>query len=692
MSIQREWDDFMAVGVGYDAVSGKIRGDGVQRTPVEGEGGEEVVFAINAVSSRKELARFMNITASASMRYAMFSGAGKTKYFETLSINQYSIYIVVACVVSHSAKRMRDVVLKDSARQLLASGNSEQFRTTYGDEFVVGYTSGGEFYGIYELATKSEDEHKKFSQDLQGAGGYGAWSGSGSVAFEIAIQKLSEVLNMTFQMHISGGESNAPLAITAAELIEFARRFPQTVRGPVAKKHSALFLGYDTLDLPAGPNLIDIAAKRDVLEKLGEKRIRHLDMMAAIDYIIYYHEQFEPFDAQKLRDSWEDLRSDINTMKSSASACAEDYKKCELPTLKNPVVNLPARLNSNAISAVRLAQEAAKRAEQNGQACNQHVKKIVEISREIILGPKGKTLADTAKIELESARQCAFLCQRALADAKTSDTVLSAEIDLAIAQAAAWVQRARQDVVDAEGTFDKEIYPIGYSPYWNAPDVIYHRPYRVEGQWFQPGLGLDVRSKGYKQVWGGQELDSSQARKQGQYWGTVDEYTTDPSGGDVILRPADKPNTSSSPQWVRHTIENQPATFKVNSSPSATPWQGRFSVLEAVFGGDEGRRQFCLVRTNGTGSLHESEWLFLDDWEGREMTLPFVLVSSVTGLQTKVELKIVIVNSQNKYDSYIENMNITRTRIDPPSVSVIRADSEVFGKPLGWRSKVVIPR
>lgn len=251
MTTQRDWDDQggMALGVGYDAVAGKVRGDGVERTDPEGEGGEDVYFAIDMISSRQELARFMNITASASMRYAVFSGGGKTRYFEEQKINQFSIYIVVACIVQHSAKRMRDVELKASARQLLVSANTDKFRQSYGDEFLVGYTAGGEFYGIYEFATRSEDEYRTFSQTLRGSGGYGAWSGSGTASFEAAIRKLSETVSMTFKMYSYGGQTTEPLPNTAAELIEYARNFPQLVREVLGRKSMRRLFWTTTLSI-----------------------------------------------------------------------------------------------------------------------------------------------------------------------------------------------------------------------------------------------------------------------------------------------------------------------------------------------------------------------------------------------------------------------------------------------------------
>lgn len=544
MATRRDWDDQagMAVGVGYDAVSGNVCGDCVVRSDLEGEGGEDVYFAVDMVSSREELARFMNISASASLKYAVFSGGGKTRYFAEQKIYKYSLYIVVACVVQHSAKRMRDVELTANAKQLLAIGNTEKFRQRCGDEFLVGYTSGGEFYGIYEFATKSEDEHRTMSQTLRGSGGYGAWSGSGSASFEAAIRKLSETLSMTFRMYAYGGQSDDPLPHTAGELIDYARKFPQLVRGTAAKKYVATFHGYDTLELPDGPNLVDIQDKRDVLEWLGTQRLRYLDVISSVEYVLFNPEQFEPFDTATLNAKVNELRSAVDSIVSAASRCVNDYRQCDRISLPDPSVLFPARRDSTVIGALRFVQEAAGRAEHHGRACNDHAQRVVQIGREIKAGPTGKSMADKARTELTNARQSASLAERAYEDASTADRVENAEIERLIATAKSWTQRANGDVELAKRKYELEVYPIGYAPYWKGPTVVHMDPGYVDPRgwtfaahthcwgWYSAAL----RPVGWKPLNGGRPVSAD--RNGGGL--TIDQLSVDPAGGTVVIKPA----------------------------------------------------------------------------------------------------------------------------------------------------------
>ena len=206
-----------------------------------------------------------------------------------------------------------------------------------------------------------------------------------------------------------------------------------------------------------------------MLEWLGSQRLRYLDVISSIEYVLYNHEQFEPFDSSALNSTANTLRKAIDEIMEAASKCVNDYRQCNRIDLPNPVVPLPARRDSNVIDALHLAQEASKRAELHGRACNDHVRKVLDIGRTTQTGPNGKPSADKAKIELANAKGALSLAQRAYEDARTADRVDNAEIDRLIAVASSWVNRANDDVALAEQKYNTEIYPVGYAPYWNAP-------------------------------------------------------------------------------------------------------------------------------------------------------------------------------------------------------------------------------
>ncbi|MBR8835882.1 MAG: hypothetical protein DSM106950_18140 [Stigonema ocellatum SAG 48.90 = DSM 106950] len=68
--INREFADGMDYGVGYDSLSGQVRGDWVETTepkPPIGGAGQEIFFQLHQVNSTQELAQYLDISASANI-------------------------------------------------------------------------------------------------------------------------------------------------------------------------------------------------------------------------------------------------------------------------------------------------------------------------------------------------------------------------------------------------------------------------------------------------------------------------------------------------------------------------------------------------------------------------------------------------------------------------------------------------
>ena len=661
MTTNREWDGpaGMDFGVGYDAVAGQVRGDCVLRTDAIGEGGEEIYFELDMITSRAELCRKLNVTASASLKVAMGSGSAKARFLLERSINEYSIYLVASCVVRHATRRMRDVQLNDGARAVLETGNVEGFRQRCGDEFLVGATAGGEFYGVLEIFTRSDDEHREAQASIRGSGNLGTWSASAS--FEESIRRLSERFQLQLRIYSVGGLPDQPLPDSPSGLIEFARTFPQLVRGEGAVKYVATFMDYTSLELPPGPNPIDVLNQREKIEWYAVQRLRFLDLSSSINYALHNSDQFEPFDSGALNQHANIIRSTIDRITAAASRCMNNYQQCDFIELPDPAaVRLPRRLDSTLLGARHLAQEASERAQQHGAACHNHLANIVEIRNEIRPGPDGKRLADRARVELENARQALTLAERSVDDVgilANSHPGIGIEGMLVTAQVAR--NQAREDVGLAQRNYEGDehepgIYALGYAPYWKGPNVIHLK--RVK------------HNNGDTYAW---DMILSAAQ--------IAESVEDPSGGVAKPCPHCEPFIFSRHE-IFCPIDGWPYVGWMWNAPGAAIesaagvyfWYERPGVLRLI--------EFGISKE---AARHNE----MEELAGREFHASVLLESSQTGLRTVVDFQLLCFDGRRIADTYID--------YNKEVIGVLRLDEDrrlgrkrgSFGKGIGWLSR-----
>jgi hypothetical protein len=361
----REFEDSMDYGVGYDSLSGVVRGYCVQRTPaeeLEGGKGQTVFFRHYLVKSSSELAKHLELSASASINAKWFSEASAKARFLTVSkINQYSVYLLVQVVVTNSRQLMRDVNLTTDARNLLEKRGELAFRERSGDEFVVGFITGGEYLALLEVESKTEEQKREISALINAKAQM--WNiGDTKAEFKKSMSELESRYSVNIKVYQAGGRGNK-IPATVEEMVERAVNFPQLVQGNDAKPYQAIFSDYKTLDLPEQANLIDITHQKDVLINLWKWRLKYLETLSNIEYILQNSQQFEAFSYEHLDAKANEIRNLIDEITQSASNCASNITACKLPVnLIEPMVQLPQRQQRNNLQQ-RLRIEAEALAE-----------------------------------------------------------------------------------------------------------------------------------------------------------------------------------------------------------------------------------------------------------------------------------------------------------------------------------------
>lgn len=335
-------DPSMSVGAGFDTIRLQVLGDCVERTPLEapeGASGQNTTFALQQIESYDSLIKGLSLSASASVKAAIGSVEGRTTMARSISINNYSLYALASVLVENAPKRMRDVKLNENARNVLSSGGPDALRTMCGDEFVVGLITGGEFRAIIEISTRSEEEKANISASLSGS--YKLFSGEAQ--FQETLQKITSTNKIQVYTYQSGGVGQT-IAIEPKKMIENAVNFPNLVKGEQARPIAALTQNYRTLPLPPGPSPLDVAAQHEVINFLASLTNNYMKNINNISYILGYSREFKSPDIEGLSNAMNIYSENLNKIRSAASKCYSDLKKCDIPTnLVGVNINLPER-------------------------------------------------------------------------------------------------------------------------------------------------------------------------------------------------------------------------------------------------------------------------------------------------------------------------------------------------------------
>ncbi len=651
---QREFIEGVGLqtGCGFDAVATSVCGDCVERSELQGSGGQRVTFTVAAITSRSALSEVLSVSASMSLAASVggmpISGSGKIAWFNARRVNNFAVFIVISASVRNSEKRMRAVKLEDSARDLFAR-DPGAFRRRCGDEFMIGETTGGEMHGVFEFHCHDETEHRKLTADFSASGGLGTFSGAAD--FSLAWEKISSYFRGEFEFKFfrAGGSTTKPEPTTPREVLDYAKEFPLMVAQPGGSVPvTAIFMDYGSLDLPQGATPIDIANQKATLERLAAHRLRLLDMLDSIEYLLFNPLQFEPFEAAEWNKKANDVKGVLETITTSARACYLDFKKCdEVPHYDIPVVILPRRREASEIGAIDAAREAAQRAKQHARGASEAAIEMARLVAGIATGPAGKVAVDKARIQLQNVSDSLRLCEQAMLDARV---ILSDDpVVVGLKQDA---QRAFEDaqivLQTAEQRF-KGAYAIGCAPYWKGPTAIKPDGWSDDHGWATPSFSWRI------------------VGNPGRQHIKLSDFAYDPEQGEVWMFPIGNLKVEHKQEgagtYTYWWAEDPPERF-----PRIYTFHSRAPI---------GERAGCYFEIEYEPRL-----------EGKVLSLPLLLRSEKTGLESKVEFRCFLgtVPAEPYFDFYGKVQN-GGSPDGGPTEGI--QEFVVSGESLGWRNQRV---
>lgn len=266
----------MNYGRGVNTLTGEVVGlalDPAAPEATTGVGGQEAQTTARVITSHEQLMESMGLSVEASGRYGLFSGSGKFELSEKSAFNAQATFVVASCVVRNAFTMVNDLRLLDDAAAILRS-DPKRFQTTYGDSYVRGVQTGGEFYAVFSLISTNTETQTALASELQAEYGGLFASVNFKASFEKARQSSSSKTDLQIWVYQRAG-MNEELAVVRDTDEVFARlkAFPR-IAGAYPVGYEAEVASYDTLALPM-PSPVELEQKEFALQDCARLRLKY---------------------------------------------------------------------------------------------------------------------------------------------------------------------------------------------------------------------------------------------------------------------------------------------------------------------------------------------------------------------------------------------------------------------------------
>jgi hypothetical protein len=274
--------------MGFNSESGLAVGTALQGfTIVEdpNASGQEVSASIHIVNSHEELMENMGMSFEAQGRYGFFSASAKAQFSESSNFNSTSTFLIARCLVENPLRRGTGFQVTEAAQDLLDSLRFDDFRTAFGDSFVRGLQTGGEFYAVIRITSVTSSTQSELALTLQAEANGLVAGGEFEAAFSKANASSSTQSEFTATMYQKAG-SGAQISPTV-EISEVKTRFKNfpEIASSSAAAYEAEVATYDTLPLPV-PTPEEQEAFLLALADARETKLRYIQTRNDLQFAI----------------------------------------------------------------------------------------------------------------------------------------------------------------------------------------------------------------------------------------------------------------------------------------------------------------------------------------------------------------------------------------------------------------------
>ncbi|MGN9812826.1 MAC/perforin domain-containing protein [Micromonospora sp. BQ11] len=349
--------DGMALGYGVDDLTGGVGSlravDFTVATAAEGDDGMGADYDTSLTYTAEQMYNSLGISVSAEGRYGLTSVEGKFSFAEKSRFDSTSTFLVARADVTNAFKRVEQPMPVEDARALVASGRMDVFRKRYGDLFIRGVKSGGEYFAVLAITSKSTENQRELGVALKASFDGVAAGGSVSASLQSTVSELRRVCDVRVSVYQRGG-SGEQISYTGdvdavmARLKTFASSIQENPRA-----YSVQLAPYDTLIFEDSPNWFDIQLQRDVLDDSLKKRLELLTIRNDLDLVMLHPEYFDsPPDRATLTEWGVAVTETLNRLNRHVSRVIDDLSAAEYFALELPGgLLIPPRLQHSSTQA-----------------------------------------------------------------------------------------------------------------------------------------------------------------------------------------------------------------------------------------------------------------------------------------------------------------------------------------------------
>jgi hypothetical protein len=335
-SVNIPWAPGMNYGMGVNLLTGDIAGKAIK--PIEDKkeiseptnaGGQTVSYDLVQINSMEELYSSIGMSVEASGRYGLFNASAKAKYANESKFNSQSTFLMARCVVMNAFTQIEDPQIKDEAISLFQ--NEEKFRDRYGDGYVRGMQTGGEFFVLISITSSAKEEQQSIAADIKATYGtkFSKVEGEASLKAETESKiSKSEIRVSTYQRG-GRGEGQA-LVETVKAAIERLKAFPAQVEAnPVP--YEVQVANYYTLPFSEeAQNPVDLENQKFALEEYARNQLKYISLRNDVEFMQLHPEYYKSLIEIETLNQWNNFFTErITEVRKKASKCASGTEVCD---------------------------------------------------------------------------------------------------------------------------------------------------------------------------------------------------------------------------------------------------------------------------------------------------------------------------------------------------------------------------
>lgn len=281
------------IGMGFNSDTGLALGTALTFDTPTRDPGQEAQATATIVNSHDAMMSAINMSAQAQGHYAFSSANLKVDFSKNTTYNSVSSFVVAKMVVNNQISRGRNFRITPEARALLDGQRFDAFARAFGDSFVRGKFTGGEFYAVMRITSVDSSVQTSLAISLQAEINGGIAGGS----FQGALRKANEERHSRSEFFVTfyqkGGAGEAEIGTTLS--IDDVKTRLRTLPTAVANNpfpYEIEVATYDTVPIP-----IPTKEQQDdflmALADADQQKLKYLQQRNDLEFAAEHPEYFD---------------------------------------------------------------------------------------------------------------------------------------------------------------------------------------------------------------------------------------------------------------------------------------------------------------------------------------------------------------------------------------------------------------